>query len=94
MHYTKKESEAVSRIVEENIIDEDSGPNYTCVLCKVDFKFVEEMDQHMDDMHEGRWKIGDEDAIWEGDDYEESDTAEPMTSDSEESLSDEENSEN
>ena len=36
-------------------------------MCKVDFQSINEMDNHMDDKHEGRWKKYDSDVIREGD---------------------------
>jgi uncharacterized C2H2 Zn-finger protein len=49
----------------------DCTQNFSCVMCKLDFQSIEDMDSHMDEMHGGRWKLGDEDVIREGDDYEE-----------------------
>ena len=37
------------------------------------FNNVEEMNLHMDSEHSGRWKYGDPDVVFEGDDYNESD---------------------
>ena len=51
-----------------------------CGLCVIDFETVSEMDDHMDANHGGRWKLGDPDVVFEGDDYEESSESEVSTS--------------
>ena len=43
--------------------------NFSCLLCNMDFLSIQQMDSHMDELHEGRWKLGD--VIGEGDDSEE-----------------------
>ena len=50
------------------------SPEFTCGLCNISFECVEDMDKHMDETHEGRWKLYDDDVILEGEDYEESST--------------------
>ena len=45
-----------------------------CGLCILNFNCIEEMNSHMDCFHEGRWKYGDPDVVFEGDDYEESES--------------------
>jgi hypothetical protein len=42
------------------------------ILCVLDFETLDEMDEHMDEKHQGRWKLSDPDVIFEVDDYEES----------------------
>jgi hypothetical protein len=37
----------------------------------MDFLSHQKMDSHMDEMHEGRWKVCDEDILGEGDEFEE-----------------------
>ena len=67
---------------------ENSKVNLTrpleCGLCVIDFGTIEQMDEHMDENHSGRWKLDDPDVVFEGDEYVES-------SDSEESSSAESN---
>jgi hypothetical protein len=53
-----------------------SNRKLECGLCDVDFHSVEEMNQHMDEEHEGRWKFDDPDVVMLGDDYEESEYSE------------------
>ena len=43
-----------------------------CNLCQLKFESIESMDVHMDDFHQGRWKINDPDVVWEGESYDES----------------------
>ena len=43
-----------------------------CGLCAVEFMSLDRMDEHMDEMHQGRWKLGDPDVVFEGDEYDES----------------------
>ena len=50
-------------------------------MCEMDFNSVEYMDSHMDDKHEGRWKINDPDIIYEGESYSESSTDTSVTDD-------------
>ena len=47
-----------------------------CGICVIDFESIEEMDEHMDIEHGGRWKLGDPDVVFEGDSYEESSESE------------------
>ena len=43
-----------------------------CGLCVLDFVTLDQMDDHMDEKHSGRWKLSDPDVIFEGDEYQES----------------------
>jgi uncharacterized C2H2 Zn-finger protein len=43
-----------------------------CGLCVLEFVSLEKMDDHMDEKHSGRWKLGDSDVVFEGDEYEDS----------------------
>ena len=52
-----------------------------CGMCEMDFNSVEYMDSHMDDKHEGRWKINDPDIIYEGESYSDSSTDTSVTDD-------------
>jgi hypothetical protein len=45
-----------------------------CGMCVIDFENIDEMNAHMDNIHEGRWKYGDPDVVFEGEDYEESES--------------------
>ena len=58
-------------------------------ICVLNFGSLEEMDEHMDHAHEGRWKLGDPDVIFEGDDYVESSESEYSSTNSESSESSE-----
>ena len=49
--------------------------NLSCLLCKMEFLSIEQMDSHMDEMHGGRWKFGDVDVVGE------EDVSEEITSD-------------
>ena len=62
-----------------------------CGLCEMDFAAIEYMDKHMDEMHQGRWKLNDPDVVWEGESYDESSSADSETQT--DTDSDEENSE-
>ena len=42
-----------------------------CGMCVLEFQSVEDMDNHMDENHEGRWKINDPDVVYEGESYDE-----------------------
>ena len=46
---------------------------FSCGLCDIIFDSIEDINNHMDDRHQGRWKLGDEDFIMLGDDYASSD---------------------
>ena len=82
MHKVKQESS------DTNVISHKSAENvsvngaqhqqnhfdikFECVMCRIDFQCIDEMDGHMDETHEGRRKLRDPDVIREGDEYEES----------------------
>ena len=42
-----------------------------CGMCVLEFQSVEDMDNHMDENHEGRWKINDPDVVYKGEYYDE-----------------------
>jgi hypothetical protein len=67
-----------------------------CGLCEMDFASIEYMDNHMDERHQGRWKLNDPDVVWEGESYDESSSEDPETetdTDSDDDKSEEEVSE-
>ena len=47
--------------------------DFSCMMCRLDFISLLEMDNHMDERHEGRWKKYDPDVLREGDEESESD---------------------
>ena len=59
---------------------EDYEHKFECLLCKEEFDGCEEMNHHMDNKHEGRWKHGDPDVISEGDEYDESSSSSDLES--------------
>ena len=60
-----------------------------CGMCVIDFENIDEMNAHMDDIHEGRWKYGDPDVVFEGEDYEESESDYSVSEYSDDNDSDE-----
>ena len=58
-------------------------------MCVIDFENIDEMNAHMDNIHEGRWKYGDPDVVFEGEDYEESESDYSVSEYSDDNDSDE-----
>ena len=58
----------------------DHEHKFECLLSKEEFDGSEEMNHHMDEKHEGRWKHGDPDVISEGDEYDESSSSSDIES--------------
>ena len=54
--------------------------SFKCELCEINFNEVNHQHEHMDEKHGGRWKYGDKDIIYEGDEYEETDSCSDDTS--------------
>ena len=55
--------------------DEDNHVgDFKCDLRRINFETLENMDNHMDNVHEGRWKKYDPDVLREGDVESESET--------------------
>ena len=63
---------------------------FKCDFCEINFHQVKDQNHHMDEMHGGRWKIGDDNVVLLGDDYEESSDDNSMI---DEEISDTESSE-
>jgi hypothetical protein len=74
--HTSKNMNYKDEDLPEQIGKFSSNRKLECGLCDVDFHSVEEMNQHMDEEHEGRWKFDDPDVVMLGDDYEESEYSE------------------
>ena len=83
-------SEKETTEIEVDTLKYDKEPqpsHYECGMCEIDFSCIENMDDHMDAKHGGRWKIGDKDVIYEGEEYEESFSTDDTTTDSESEVS-------
>ena len=46
---------------------EPHSSNFECGMCTIDFSCIENMDDHTDDKHGGRWTLGDKDVVYLGD---------------------------
>lgn len=68
---------------ENNPFKNNPNRKLECGMCVRNFVSLEEMDEHMDDTHGGRWKLGDPDVVFEGDSYEESLDSEYSSTESE-----------
>ena len=64
----------VKSIAKENNDPLKNSPNrnFEYGICVMNFVSLKEMDEHKDQVHEGRWKLGDPDVINEGNSYQES----------------------
>ena len=87
--YTEKsEKEIIELEVDTLTHNKEPQPsNFECGMCEIDFSCIENMDDHMDYKHGGRWKLGDKDVVYLGDEYEESFSTDDTTNDSESEIS-------
>ena len=79
-HKKSKHSHCDTKSVKK-VNDGTKVSDFACIMCRIDFKSIDEMDNHMDDKHGGRWKKYDPDVLREGD--EETDSTEEESDSSE-----------
>ena len=82
-HSQKYQKLVKDGICQKNIQKQFKNRKLDCGMCRMDLTSVENMDSHMDDKHEGRWKINDPDIVYDGESCSESSTDSSVTDDDE-----------